>query len=92
MPTLVLFKKPRRKHRRVRPNWAGCHCPEGTRKVSTCSGKSKKACRGRGWGCLGVGRSQKGKSAPRFFAAVCDVRPKALPPPRMMTRTLLLTS
>lgn len=72
---------PKRKHRRVRSSWTGCGCPAGTRKVSTCSTKNgKKYCRGRGWGCLGTGKSQKGKSAPRFFPAVCDSGARQLPP------------
>ncbi len=72
--------KPKRKHRRVRKSWEGCGCPKGTKKVTTCSIKNgKKVCRGRGWGCLGVGKSKTGKPTPRFFAAVCPTKPKLLP-------------
>jgi hypothetical protein len=72
----------RRRHRRVRSDWKGCKCPSGTKKVSTCTVRSdgKRICPGRGWGCLGVGPSQKGKPSPRFLAAICG---GAEPPPRL---------
>lgn len=74
----------RRKHRKVKgvpKGWKGCKCPSGATKVSTCTTKNgKKLCRGRGWGCLGIGPSQRGKSSPRFVKAICpDSEPKALP-------------
>lgn len=82
--------KSRRKHRRVRKSWAGCRCPKGSRRVDTfrmMNGKRVKV--GRGWGCLGVGPSQKGKPSPRFVKAECGEepvpkprKPKLLPPPR----------
>lgn len=63
----------RRRHRRVRSDWKGCRCPAGSKKVSTCTTtkSGKKVCPGRGWGCLGIGPSQKGKPSPRFLAALC---------------------
>lgn len=68
--------KPRRKHRKskgVPAGWKGCRCPTGSRKVSTCTTRAgvKQKCKGRGWGCLGIGPSQKGKPSPRFLAALC---------------------
>jgi hypothetical protein len=85
----------RRKHRKVAgapPGWKGCKCPKGSRKVTTCTTTpgGKKLCRGRGWGCLGVGPSQLGKPSPRFIAALCSSgtppaggrEPPKLPPPR----------
>lgn len=79
----------RRKHRKVKgapPGWKGCRCPKGSRKVSTCTTRNgKKLCRGRGWGCLGVGPSQLGKPSPRFIKALCEQPPelpKKAPAPR----------
>jgi len=68
----------KRKHRRVRTSWAGCKCPKGTKKVATCTmtKNGRKVCRGRGWGCLGTGKTKKGKTVPRFKAAVCQTKPK----------------
>ena len=91
--------KPRRKHRKskgVPAGWKGCRCPAGSRKVSTCTTRAgvKQKCKGRGWGCLGIGPSQKGKPSPRFLAALCPTgdAPKLTPPspspvsPRPYTR------
>ena len=87
----------RRKHRRKYSKEATCGCPPGTKQVDTCSTKrGTRVCRGRGFGCLGVGTSKKGKPTPRWFPMVCkepdtvsvprqasirDVVPQEAPPP-----------
>ena len=71
----------KRKHRRVRSSWQGCGCPEGAKKVTTCS-TGGKVCRGRGWGCLGVGRTAKGRPIPRWVAAVCSSEAPVVPTAR----------
>lgn len=97
---MAKWTKSRRKHRRVRKSWAGCRCPKGSKRVNTyrmVDGKRMKV--GRGWGCLGVGPSQKGKPSPRFVKALCGGRelppgpsePKRLPPPAEQ-RVLLLSA
>jgi hypothetical protein len=41
-------------------------------KVPTCK-TGKQSCRtGRGWGCLGRGKTKKGKWQPRWVKAVCE--------------------
>jgi len=76
MPKAPGPRQTRRKHRRVRKDWKGCRCPEGAKKVSTCSvtPTGEKVCRGRGWGCIGERVSKKGKRYPGFVAAICDPR------------------
>lgn len=55
----VAEPKTRRKHRRVRNSWSGCHCPDGSKRVQT----SKT----RGWSCL-----KPTAKGPRFVRAVCN--------------------
>lgn len=50
----------KRRHRRVRADWKGCGCPEGTKKVPTKG-------RGRGWACM-----RSTNRGGRFVAAVCS--------------------
>ena len=85
------WRKSRRKHRKVKgvpAGWKGCHCPPGSKRVSTCTTRyGRKVCRGRGWGCLGVGPSQKGKASPRFVKAVCPepvTRAPRVPKPKLV--------
>lgn len=79
----------KRKHRKVKsapPGWKGCKCPAKATKVSTCTKTEDGArvCKGRGWGCLGEGKSKTGKPMRRFVKAVCPApaTTKMLPPPR----------
>lgn len=62
----------RRPHRRVHHPQTPCKCPEGTKKVSTCS-KSTNVCKGRRYGCIGMVQSPvTGRLSPRFVPMVCD--------------------
>lgn len=66
---VAAHKKPakhRRKHRRVRSDWSGCKCPEGSEYRHTPRVT-------RGWTCL-----KPTKRGPRFVRAVCDVSAKRL--------------
>lgn len=71
---------PRRPHRRVRTSWTGCGCPEGTKKVATCSTRSSVCNKGRGWGCLGSRKTKNGRRIASWVAAVCSTEaPPKLP-------------
>jgi hypothetical protein len=80
----------RRKHRRKYSTDATCGCPPGTKKVDTCSTKrGTKVCRGRGFGCLGIGTSKRGKPTPRWFPMSCQ-EPDTVSLPRQADQRALL--
>jgi hypothetical protein len=56
-------RKPRRKHRRVRTSWAGCGCPEGTKRVTVKVTKRNA----RGWSC-----SKNTDRGARYVRASCQ--------------------
>lgn len=73
--------KHRRKHRRVRSDWSGCECPDGSEYRSTPRIT-------RGWTCI-----KKTARGPRFVRAVCDTSTKRLPAStRNESNTKYLTS
>lgn len=63
-----------RAHRRVHHPRTNCRCPEGTKRVETCSKKGDNAkCKGRNMGCIDMVTPPGAKKpVPRFVKMICD--------------------